>query len=232
MMMNENIAQPTQSMQQIQHTFDSLYNKGKQIVITSDRLPKEIPTLSEALCSRFEMGLMLELTPPDLNTRVEIVRKLAVDNDIKYSEDAINYIARNFSKNVRELEGAFNRVYAYMQIENCNLDLALAKKVLKCEEGDTEISIEAITQVTAQYYGISIDDIKSSARGQKVSNARHMAVYLSREITQKSFVSIAEFFDKKHTTIMFAHEKIKKEISTNNELVKAVREIKQALKVI
>ena len=220
------------SMQQIQHTFDSLYNKGKQIVITSDRLPKEIPTLSEALCSRFEMGLMLELTPPDLNTRIEIVRKLAEDNDIIYTEDALAYIARNFNKNVRELEGAFNRVYAYMQVENTSFDLSLAKKVLRCEEGNTEISFDKIAQATAEYFSVSIEDLKGSSRGQKISNARHMAVYLSREITQKSFVNIAEFFNKKHTTIMFAHEKIKKEISANKDLTKTVREIKQALKVM
>ena len=219
------------SMQQIQHTFDSLYNKGKQIVITSDRLPKEIPTLSEALCSRFEMGLMLELTPPDLKTRVEIVRKLVNDNDIYYSEDALNYIAKNFSKNVRELEGAFNRVYAYAQMENAEISLELAKRVLKCNNDDC-INLDKIAEVTAEYFGISIEDLKGVARGQKISNARHMAVYLSREITQNSFVSIADFYNKKHTTIMFAHEKIKKEIAANNELAETVREIRQALKVM
>ena len=219
------------SMQQIQHTFDSLYNKGKQIVITSDRLPKEIPTLSEALCSRFEMGLMLELTPPDLKTRIEIVRKLANDNDISFSEDALSYIAKNFSKNVRELEGAFNRVYAYAQMENADLSLELAKKVLKCNNDDC-VNFDKIAEVTAEYFGISVEDLKGSARGQKISNARHLAVYLSREITQNSFVSIADFYNKKHTTIMFAHEKIKKEVVANNELAETVREIRQALKVM
>ena len=220
------------TMEQMQHTFDTLYNKGKQIVITSDRLPKDIPNLTAALDSRFAMGLMLELTPPDENNRFEIIKKLAVEKDLQFEENALKYIAKHFSKNVRELEGAFNKVCAYAEITEQNLDLKLAKDVLKCEEAEIEISINKITEVTADYYQVSLDDIKGTARGQKVSTARHMAIYLAREITEKSFVSIAEYYNKKHTTIMFAHEKIKKEISANNDLSSAAREIKQVLKLM
>lgn len=218
------------TMSQMQHTFDSLYNKGKQIVITSDRLPKDIPTLTSALCSRFEMGLMVELTPPDLNTRIEIIKKLAIDNDIKFSEDALEYIARHFSKNVRELEGAFNKVCAFAEVTEQDLDLKLAKEVLKCQDSDSELGFEKIARVTADYYEVEFDDLIGTARGQRISAARHMSIYLSREITEKSFVSIAEFYNKKHTTIMFAHDKIKKEIGLNKELSSAAREIRQALK--
>ena len=220
------------TMDQMQHTFDSLYNKGKQIVITSDRLPKDIPNLTAALDSRFAMGLMVELTAPDEETRFEIIKKLANDNGLDFEEKALRYIAKNFSKNVRELEGAFNKVCAYAEVTEQALDLKLAKEILKCEEGVNEIDFETIAQVTAQYYGVDLGDIKGTARGQKVSIARHMAVYLAREITEKSFASIAEYYNKKHTTIMFAHEKIKKEIVANNDLACAAREIKQALKVI
>lgn len=220
------------TMAQMQHTFDSLYNKGKQIVITSDRLPKDIPTLTAALCSRFEMGLMVELTPPDLQTRFEIIKKLADDNDLKYTDEALKYIAKNFSKNVRELEGAFNKVCAYAEVTEQELDLKLAKEVLKCANQEEGIGFDQIAQVSACYFDVDIDEIKGTARGQKVSTARHMAIYLSREITNKSFVSIAEFFNKKHTTIMFAHDKMKKEIPLNKDLSKAAREIKQALKVM
>ncbi len=226
------IESKTKTMAQMQHTFDSLYNKGKQIVITSDRLPKDIPTLTKALCSRFEMGLMIELVSPDFQTRYEIIKKLADDNGLSYSEDALKYIARNFKENVRELEGAFNKVCAYAEITECDLDLKLAKEVLKFDEEEDDVTFEKIAQVTAEYYDVDLDDIMGSARGQKVSAARHMAVYLSREITNKSFVSIAEYFNKKHTTIMFAHDKIKKEISANRELSNAMREIKQVLKVM
>ena len=220
------------TMDQMQHTFDSLYNKGKQIVITSDRLPKDIPNLTAALDSRFAMGLMVELTPPDENTRFEIVQKLSNDNGVSAEPDALRYIAKHFSKNVRELEGAFNKVCAYAEINEQALDLDLAKEVLKCEDVKTEISIESITQITAQYYGVDIKDLKGTARAQKISTARHMAIYLARELTGKSFASIAEYYDKKHTTIMFAHEKIKNEIISNKELACASREIRQALKVM
>ena len=218
-------------MSQMQHTFDSLYNKGKQIVITSDRVPKDIPTLTAALCSRFEMGLMVELTPPDLETRIEIIKKLAIDNDLEYTEDALRYIASNFDKNVRELEGAFNKVSAYAEITERTLDINLAKEVLKCKESDS-ISQDKIAEVTAEYFDVDVNDIKGTARGQKVSLARHIAIYLAREITGKSFVSIAEYYNKKHTTIMFAHDKIKKELPLKRDLAEAVREIKQVLKVI
>ncbi len=220
------------TMDQMQHTFDSLYNKGKQIVITSDRLPKDIPNLTAALDSRFAMGLMIELTAPDEDTRFEIVKKLAMDNDLVFEEKALRYIAKNFSKNVRELEGAFNKVCAFAEITEKPLDLNLAKEVLKCEDASNEIGFEEIAQVTAHYYDVDIKDIKGTARGQKISTARHMAVYLAREITEKSFVSIAEYYNKKHTTIMFAYEKIKKEIVANKDLACAAREIKQALKVM
>ena len=226
------IESKNKTMSQMQHTFDSLYNKGKQIVITSDRIPKDIPTLTAALCSRFEMGLMVELTPPDLETRIEIIRKLAIDNDLKYTEEAIKYIAMNYDKNVRELEGAFNKVSAYAEITNKPLDINLARDVLKCTESSEEISLDKITNVTAEYFEVDLSDIKGTARGQKVSLARHLAIYLAREITGKSFVSIAEYYNKKHTTIMFAHDKIKKELPLKRDLAEAVREIKQVLKVI
>jgi chromosomal replication initiator protein len=220
------------TMDQMQHTFDSLYNKGKQIVITSDRLPKDIPNLTAALDSRFAMGLMVELVAPDENTRFEIIKKLAQGNDLVFEESALRYIAKNYSKNVRELEGAFNKVCAFAEITEQSLTLKLAKEVLGCEEKSNEVDIERIAHVTAQYYDVDLNDLKGTARSQKISIARHLAVYLAREITEKSFASIAEFFNKKHTTIMFAYEKIKKEIVTNKDFSIAVREIKQALKVM
>ena len=219
------------TMAQFQHTFDSLHNKGKQIVITADRPPKEIPLLTNALCTRFEMGLMVELTPPDMDIRLEILRKLAIDNDLHINEDVLVYIAKNFENNVRELEGAFNKVCAYAEVTNQELTLQLAKDVLKCSDEDCGINLEKIAKVTAEYYGVDYKELIGSNRAQKVSEARHMAVYLSREITNMSFVNIAEFYGKKYTTIMYSHQKIKDEISANNELSSAVREIRQALKL-
>ena len=220
------------TMLQMQHTFDSLYNKGKQIVITSDRLPKEIPTLSSALCSRFEMGLMIELLSPDFQNRFDIVKKMAIDNDIDYTDEALKYIADNFTSNVRELEGAFNKVAAYSEIVGIKFDINAARAALKCQEKSDGLSFDTITNVTARYYNVDVNDILGTARGQNVSQARHMAIYLARELSGKSCVNIAEYFNKKHTTIMYSYEKLKKELVTNKNLVKSFREIKQVLKVL
>ncbi len=226
------IESKTKTMSQMQHTFDTLYNRGKQIVITSDRLPKDIPTLTSALCSRFEMGLMVELVPPDDLTRFNIVKKLADDNDLKYEEDALKYISKHFRDNVRELEGAFNKVCAYSEVTSQPLTLKLAKEVLKCNDAEADIDFEKIAQAVSEYYDVSVKDLRGPARAQKIATARHMAVYITREITGKSFISIAEFYNKRHTTIMFAHEKVKQEISTDKDLSNASREIRQALKLI
>ena len=220
------------TMNRMQQTFDTLYEKGKQIVITSDRLPEEIPKITEALASRFKRGLMVELTPPSFETRLEIIKNIAKTNDIKAENSALEYIAENFSKNVRELEGAFTKVCAYSEFNEKPITLELAKEVLKCKENQKKLTFDKISNVTASYYNVDIQDIKSTARSQKVSNARQLAIYLCRELTNQSFENIGEFFNKKHTTALYAHEQIKSKINTQKELSTAIREIKQALKVI
>ena len=219
------------TMERMQHTFDTLYNKGKQIVITSDRVPKEIPKLTEALCSRFEMGLMVELTPPDFETRFAIVKKLASDSGINAEKSSLEYIAKHFSNNVRELEGAFTKVCAYAEMTENDITLELAKSVLKCKETEDVISFEKIADITADYFNVDTESIKGSARTAKVSNARQVAIYLCRELTNQSYECIAEFFNKKHTTIMYSYDQIKKNLGVNKENSAAIREIKQALKV-
>ena len=139
-------------------------------------------------------------------------------------------IANNFINNVRELEGAFNKVSAYADIEKVDLTLDYAKKVLRCDEMRKAISIEKVAQTVADYYNVTLADFKSSSRNQKVSGSRHIAVYLSREITEKSFESIAEFFNKKHTTMLYSYDKIKEELKTNNELDHAINELKSKIK--
>ena len=219
----------TYTMEEIFHTFDSLHNKNKQIVITSDRLPKDIPTLPDRLRTRFEMGLMVDITPPDFETRVAILKNLAEQANVKADFDVFEYIAKNFVNNVRELEGAFNKVSAYADIEKVDLTLAYAKKVLNCEAAREELTIEKVARAVGDYYGVSLSDFLSSARNQRVSSARHIAVYMSRELTQKSFESIAEFFKKKHTTMLYSYEKIKDELRTNKDLENAVYTIRRTL---
>jgi len=197
------------TMEEVFHTFDSLHNNNKQIVITSDRPPKDIPTLPERLRTRFEWGLMVDITPPDFETRVAILANLADEIGMKISSAVLEFVAQNFCKNVRELEGAFNKISAYSSIQNIELDLETVKKVLKCNTKVKNINIENITKVVCKHFDVSDSDMKSTARNQKISHARQIAVYLTRELTQMSFVAIANFFNKKHPTILFSYEKIK-----------------------
>lgn len=220
------------TMNRLQQTFDTLYEKGKQIVITSDRLPEEIPKITDALASRFKRGLMVELTPPDFQTRLEIIKKIAKDNDVKAETSALEYIAKHFSKNVRELEGAFTKVCAYAEFNNKPITLELSKEVLKCKENEKQLTFEKITDVTAKYFDVNADDIIGTTRNQKIALARQISIYVSRELTNQSFEQIGKFFNRKHTTTMYAHEQIKKKIDVQKDLSTAVREIKQALKVI
>lgn len=220
----------TYTMEEIFHTFDTLHNNNKQIVITSDRLPKDIPTLPDRLRTRFEMGLVVDITPPDFETRVAILKNLAEQISMNIEFEVFEYIANNFVNNVRELEGAFNKVSAYADIEKVDVTLAYAKKVLNCEAMKKAITIDKVAKAAAEYYNVTLLDFKSSSRNQKVSSARHVAVYLAREITGKSFESIAEYFNKKHTTMLYSYEKIKEDLKTNKDLDRAISEIKNKLK--
>ena len=220
----------TYTMEEIFHTFDSLYNNNKQIVITSDRLPKDIPTLPDRLRTRFEMGIIVDITPPDFETRVAILKNLAELRCLEAPFEALEYIANNYMNNVRELEGAFNKVSAYADIEKKPLTLELVKQVLNCEAEKKELSIETVVNAVSEYYGVPVADFISSSRSQKVSNARHVAVYLARELTEKSFEAIAEFLRKKHPTMLYSYEKIKDEIKINKDIERAVNDIKNSLR--
>lgn len=218
------------TMEEIFHTFDSLYNKSKQIVITSDKQPKDIPTLPDRLRTRFEMGLVVDLTPPDLETRIAILANLADEIGMKIKPEILELIAKNFNKNVRELEGAFNKISAYASIKNIELDIETVKKVLKIDSRIKKISIQSITDVICEYFDVSESDLKSSSRNHKISYPRQIAVYLIRDMLQSSFVSTADFFNKKHPTILFSYEKIKEELKTNKDLSETIEELKSKIK--
>lgn len=218
------------TMEEIFHTFDTLYNKNKQIVITSDRLPKDIPTLPDRLRTRFEMGIVVDITPPDYETRVAILTNLAENMGLNIPFEVYDYIANNFENNVRELEGAFNKVTAYADIENADIDINFTKRVLKNDISTKTISIEEIASIVATYFEVTIPNLKSPARAQKISEARRIAVYLAREITKSSYEEIADYFDKKHPTILYSYQKVKEDLETNSELKQTIRELKQAIK--
>jgi chromosomal replication initiator protein len=217
-------------MEEIFHTFDSLHNNNKQIVITSDRQPKDIPSLPERLRSRFEWGLMVDITPPDFETRFAILANLAESIGMNMPSDILEFIAQNFSKNVRELEGAFNKVSAYASIQKENLTLEKVKNILQGVLNSDKIDTDYIVKIVCKKLDVTVSDIKSTARSQKVSHARQIAIYLTREITGQSFVNIAEYFNKKHPTILFSYEKVKKEIKTNPALKDKISSLESSIR--
>ena len=157
---------------------------------------------------------------------------LAPDSGIGIDNEAIKYVSIHFSKNVRELEGAFNKVCAFAELSKQDITLQLAKEILKCKENEESLNFDKINGVVSAYYNIETTDVKGTARSQNIALARQLSMYLCRELTNQSFESIGEFFSKKHTTAMYAYNQIKSKIKTEKELSNAVREIKQALKVV
>jgi len=218
------------TMEEVFHTFDSLHNNNKQIVITSDRPPKDIPTLPERLRTRFEWGLMVDITPPDFETRVAILANLADEIGMKISSSVLEFVAQNFSKNVRELEGAFNKISAYASIKNVDLDLETVKKILNCAAKIKNVDIDGIAKVICKHFDVTLKDLQSPARSHKISHSRQIAVYLTRELTQLSFVNIANFFNKKHPTILFSYEKIKEELKTDANLSQLICDLTKEIK--
>lgn len=217
------------------HTFNALYDDRKQIVLTSDRLPNEIPKLQERLVSRFAWGLSVDITPPDLETRIAILRKKANAEGLEIPNDALSYIAGQIDSNIRELEGALVRVQAYSAIQRSDITTSLAADALKSMvKGDKKqnVSIASIQTKVSKYYGLSIADLKGKKRIRQIVVPRQIAMYLSRELTSTSLPKIGkEFGGKDHTTVIHAHEKIKNLITNekDEELIKQIDDIKKSL---
>ena len=218
-------------MEELFDILDSLLQKSKQIVLTSDRLPKDIPTLPDRLRTRFEMGIVVDIQPPPVETRVAILKKWASDVRLHIGDDVIDFIAQNFTNNVRELEGAFNKVTAIADIEGVKIDLEFAQKVLGSETKKKKITINNIAQTVSEYFGITVDNMKSPARSQNISDARKYTIYLAREMTKMSYEEIANFLNKKHTTMLYSYEKIVELADRDTEVKETIRELKQAVLV-
>ena len=219
------------TIEEIFSLFDALYNKNKQIVITADRLPRELESLPDRLKTRFEMGVTVELLPPDIDTRINILKNLAKNDGINMSQDLIEYIAQTFSENVRELEGAYNKITAYSTMSKEPLSLNMAERLFASRYKKKKITIDDILKTVAEVYDVSKADILGPSRVTKVSTARKIIIYLAREMTNASYSSIGEYFGRKtHSTIMYSYDNVKDEIKYNSKLAETVREIKQALK--
>ncbi|WP_018659071.1 chromosomal replication initiator protein DnaA [Allofustis seminis] len=214
------------------HTFNTLFDHKKQIVLTSDRLPNEIPKLEERLVSRFEWGLSVDITPPDLETRIAILRKKADANLLDIPDDTLSYIAGQFQSNIRELEGALVRVQAYATMQGSEITTSLAADALKSliRSSDRKVTIDKIQETTAKYYQVSMDEIKGKSRVQRIVIPRQVSMYLAREITDLSLPKIgAAFGGKDHTTVLHAHDKISELEKTDRQIKQAIQEIKDRL---
>lgn len=215
------------------YTFEELYKNNKQIVLTSDRLPSEIPTLPERLVSRFAWGLSVDITPPDLETRIAILRKKAEAERLEIPDDTLSYIAGQIDSNIRELEGALVRVQAFATMNNADITTSLAAeslKALKSNGGVAQLSILQIQEEVAKYYHISLKDLKGKKRVKSIVVPRQIAMYLSRELTDNSLPKIgADFGGKDHTTVIHAHEKIQQLLEKDATIQNEVSEIKNLL---
>lgn len=215
------------------HTFEALYNDQKQIVMTSDRLPNEIPSLSERLVSRFAWGLQVEITPPDLETRIAILRKKADGERLEIDDETLEYIASQIDTNVRNLEGALVRVQAHATIKKEDINLDLAKEALKnlrLVQKNRGLEISKIQEVVANYFQTSVSELKGKKRVKAIVLPRQVAMYLSRELTDASLPKIGqEFGGKDHTTVMHACDKINNELKTDAELNRNVSDLRQIL---
>lgn len=204
------------------HTFNALHMAGKQIVLSSDKHPKEMETLDERFRSRFEWGLIVDIQPPDYETRMAILRKNAEFCERQIDEEIIQYIATNVKSNIRELEGAFNKIIAFAKLNKVDLTLSLAEEALKDVINPnkvTKVTPNLIINVVAEHFGVRPEDITSKKRNSEYVLPRHVVMYLCRRLTDTSLISVAKILGKKdHTTVINGVEKIAAEIERDEEL--------------
>jgi chromosomal replication initiator protein len=216
------------------HTFNTLYNANKQIVISSDRPPKQLTTLEDRLRSRFEWGLITDIQPPELETRIAILRKKAVQDKLSAPDDVLEYIASKISTNIRELEGALIRVTAFASLNRQPVDMGLAEIVLKDlipDESAPEITAPTIMAQTAAYFSLTIDDLCGTSRSRVLVNARQIAMYLCRELTDLSLPKIGQTFGgRDHTTVMHADRKVRQLMAERRSIFNQVTELTNRIK--
>jgi chromosomal replication initiator protein len=217
------------------HTFNTLHNASKQIVISSDRAPKRLVTLEDRLRSRFEWGLLTDVQPPELETRIAILRKKAIQEGLNAPADVLEYIASRISTNIRELEGALIRVTAFASLNRQGVDLQLAEIVLKDlvpEVQGPQITASMIMGQTAAYFGLSIEDLCGTSRSRVLVTARHIAMYLCRELTDMSLPKIGQQFGgRDHTTVINADRKIRSLMAERRSIYTQVTELTNRIKM-
>ena len=215
------------------HTFNTLHEANKQIILSSDRPPKEIETLEERLISRFEWGLIADVQPPDLETRIAILKKKVEAEKYHIPDDVLVFVATSIKSNIRELEGAINRILAFSNLQNQPIDMNLAKESLKdfISARPKNITIEYIQEIVSEYYNLKVEDLKSKKRNRAIAYPRQIAMFLSRSLTDMSLPKIGESFGgRDHTTVMHGYDKIYTNMNNSLELKKILELLENRIK--
>jgi chromosomal replication initiator protein len=223
------IAGKERTQEEFFHTFNSLYESGKQIILSSDRPPKDIPTLDNRIRSRFEWGLITDIHPPELETRIAILTMNAEYRGVKIPGEVIDFIARQVSSNIRELEGALMRVIVYASMNSSDITRQTAAKALSDVFTQTELNLtmDDVLRVTARHYEIAPDDLKSKGRRHELVVPRQVAMYLIRELTPHSYPEIGQFFSgRDHSTVLYAVQKIAEQVEYDRTLGEIIRGLK------
>src|SRR5918996_691276 len=209
------------------HTFNDLHRSERQIVIASDRPPQELAGLEDRLRNRFRWGLCVDIQPPDLETRIAILQLKAIRDALAVPDDVITFIAEKFDSNIRELEGALLRVAAFASLSRLPIDVSLAERALEdlLPQGSQEISFETIMDETAKYFGLGREDLVSKSRSRPLTTARHIAMYLLRELTGLSLIKIGELFDRDHTTVMHGIKRIEQLMPARDTVYRQVQQM-------
>ncbi|MEZ0166467.1 chromosomal replication initiator protein DnaA [Kineococcus sp. LSe6-4] len=228
------LSNKVQTQEEFFHTFNTLHNASKQVVITSDLPPKQLSGFEERMRSRFEWGLITDVQPPDLETRIAILRKKAIGERLEVPDDVNEYIASKISSNIRELEGALIRVTAFASLNRQPVDMSLAEIVLRDlipNDETPEITAAAIMGQTASYFSVTLDDLCGTSRSRTLVTARQIAMYLCRELTELSLPKIGQHFGgRDHTTVMHAERKIKQQMAERRSTYNQVTELTNRIK--
>lgn len=220
------------TQEEVFHTFNALHESGKQVILSSDRSPRYLSALEERLKSRFEWGLIADIQPADYETRLAILQNKGKREHLSVPDDILSWIAESYPNNIRELEGAFNKISAYSMLTKTILDLDIAKAVLGCQPDQAQVSVQKILETVASYYHLRASDLKSPSRSKDVSHARQVAIYVVRNLTEASFPKIGDALGgRKHTTILYAYEKIKEELDRHPVLGQQIKEITGRVKM-
>jgi chromosomal replication initiator protein len=216
------------------HTFNTLHNANKQIVVSSDRPPKRLETLEDRMRTRFEWGLTTDIQPPELETRIAILRKKAAQDRLAVPGDVLEFIAERIERNIRELEGALIRVTAFASLNRQGVDIGLAEIVLRDlipDSATSEITAATIMAVTAEFFGVTIDELCGPGKTKALAQSRQIAMYLCRELTDLSLPRIGQTFGgRDHTTVMHADKKIRNEIAQRRKTFEQVQELTARIK--